>query len=128
MHGDLGNSFWYRTPVTSEIFMALPVTFELGLLAFITAMIIGIPIGMYSAIRQDTIGDYIGRSFAILCIALPGFWLGTLIMVFPSIWWDWSPSIFLIHFADDPLGNLQMFIIPAVIMWCELSPIARSKG
>ncbi|MFM7750113.1 MAG: hypothetical protein ACKPB0_06835, partial [Opitutaceae bacterium] len=50
---------------------------------------VGIPIGVYSAVVQDTVGDYIARSFAIIALALPGFWVGTLVMVFPAIWWGW---------------------------------------
>lgn len=64
-----------------------------------------------------------GRSFAILCISVPGFWLGTLVMIYPSLWWGWSPPILLIPFTEDPLGNLQMFIIPAVIMGMLLSGV-----
>ena len=73
--------------MTEELLDRLPVTLELGLMAFIAAQLIALPIGGYSALRQDPWGDYIGRSFAILCIAVPGFWLGTMIIVFPSIWW-----------------------------------------
>ncbi len=120
--GDLGNSLWQENkPVTELITDKWPVTFELGLLAFIIAQIIALPIGIYSALRQDTWGDYIARSFAIMCIAVPGFWLATMIIVFPSIWWGWSPSIILIPFTEDPIGNLKMFIIPAIIMGMVMS-------
>jgi len=116
LHGDFGMSYWKHIPVIDDILIRLPVTFELAFLALVVAQIIALPIGIYSALRQDTWGDYIGRSFAILCIAVPGFWLGTLIIVFPSIWWGYMPPIRLIHFTDDPLGNLQMFIIPAIVL------------
>ena len=65
------------------------------------------PIGIYSAIRQDTTGDYLTRSFSILMLAVPSFWLGTMVMVFPSIWWGWSPQVRYVAFTDDPLQNLQ---------------------
>jgi len=123
MHGDLGTSIWKSTPVSQEILARIPVTIELGILALVTALVISFPIGIYSAIRQDTGGDYMGRSFAILCISVPGFWLGTLVMIYPSLWWGWSPPILLIPFTEDPLGNLQMFIIPAVIMGMLLSGV-----
>jgi peptide/nickel transport system permease protein len=123
MHGDLGTSLWRQTSVTTEVISAIPVTFELGLMAMLVGLIIAMPIGVYSAIRQDTIGDYIGRSFAILFIAVPGFWLGTMIVVFPSLWWGWSPPIELIPFDDNPLGNLRMFIIPAVVLGMSLSGV-----
>jgi len=119
--GDLGRSLWTDRPVTQEIINRLPISFELGFLALLTALIIALPIGIYSAIRQDTYGDYVARSFAIASIALPSFWLATIVMVFPSIWWGWSPPMQLITFTEDPWGNLRMFIIPSFIMGMVLS-------
>jgi peptide/nickel transport system permease protein len=121
IHGNLGNSLWTNLPVIDEITARWPVTLELGVMAIITAQIIALPIGIYSAIRQDTVGDYVARSFGILCIAIPGFWLATLVIVFPSIWWHYTPSIRLIHFNVDPIGNIKMFIVPALILGMELS-------
>ncbi|MBA7626399.1 Dipeptide transport system permease protein DppB [subsurface metagenome] len=120
--GNLGNSLWQENmPVTELISEKLPVTFELGLMAFIIAQLIALPIGIFSALRQDTWGDYITRSFAIFCIAVPGFWLATIIIVFPSIWWGYSPPFMLIPFTDDPIGNLKMFIIPAIVLGMVMS-------
>jgi len=116
LRGDLGTSLWTGRSVTEEIVGKIPITFELGFLGFIIAQLIAIPIGLYSAIRQDTGGDYLGRSFAIICLSVPGFWLGTMIMVFPSIWWGWAPPMRYIPFLDDPLGNLEQFIIPATLL------------
>jgi len=119
--GDLGTSLWKDTPVLEEIAARWPVTLELGLMGLIIAQLIALPIGIYSALRQDTWGDYIGRSFAILCIAVPGFWLATIIIVFPSIWWGYSPPIMLIRFTEDPIGNLRMFIVPAIVLGMAIS-------
>ena len=85
--GDLGTSLWTGTPVSSLIAERLPITFELGLLALLVSITVAIPIGIYSAIRQDTAGDYLARSFSIIMLSVPSFWLGTLVMVFPSVWW-----------------------------------------
>ncbi len=119
--GHLGESFWGHLDAVEEIAMKWPVTLELGLMGIIVGLLIAVPIGIYSAIRQDTWGDYIGRSVAILCMAVPSFWLGTLIIVFPSIWWGYMPPIMLIPFTEDPLGNLKMFIIPAIILGMEMA-------
>ncbi len=119
--GDLGTRLWIKSPVLDSIRESWPVTFELGLLGLIISQIIALPIGIYSALRQDTWGDYIGRSFAILCIALPGFWLATLVIVFPAIWWGYSPPLIYIPFTEDPIGNLKMLIIPAIILGMALS-------
>ncbi len=121
LQGDLGDSLWKGTPVLDEIATRWPVTLELGFLGLIVANLIALPIGIFSALRQDTWGDYISRSFAIFCIAVPGFWLGTMIIVFPSIWWGYMSPIMLIRFTEDPIGNLQMFIIPAIIMGMAMS-------
>jgi len=119
--GDLGNSLRRRTPVVDDILDRFPVTLELGLMGMIFAQIIAFPVGIYSGLRQDTWGDYIGRSFAIMCIAVPGFWVGTMVIVFPSIWWGYMPPIVYIPFLEDPIGNLQMFIVPAIVLGMVLS-------
>ena len=119
--GDLGNSLRRRTPVVDDILDRFPVTFELGLMGMIFAQIIAFPVGIYSGLRQDTWGDYIGRTFAIMCIAVPGFWVGTMVIVFPSIWWGYMPPIVYIPFLEDPIGNLQMFIVPAIVLGMVLS-------
>ncbi len=114
--GDLGRSFWGPETVLEEIGTRWPVTIELGILALIVGQLMALPIGIYSALRQDTWGDYIGRSFAIMWIAVPGFWIATMVIVYPAIWWDYMPPIMLIPFFKDPIGNLQMFIVPAIIL------------
>jgi len=121
LHGDFGISYWKNIPVIDDILVRLPVTFELAFLALIVAQIIALPIGIFSALRQDTWGDYIGRSFAIGCISIPDFWLGTLIIVFPAIWWGYMPPIIFIPFTEDPIGNLRMFIVPAIILGMAMS-------
>ncbi len=121
LHGDLGKSLWKEIPVTELIAARWPVTAELGILGLIIAQLIALPIGIYSALRQDTWGDYLARSFAIFCIAVPGFWLGTMVIVFPSIWWGWTPPISLIKFSEDPIGNLEMFILPALVLGMSTS-------
>jgi len=121
LQGDLGTSLVRTTSVSEEIGARWPVTLELGILALIVAQLIALPIGIYSALRQDTWGDYIGRSFAIMCIAVPSFWVATMVIVFPSKWWGWSPPIMLIRFTEDPIGNLQMFIVPAIVLGMAMS-------
>ncbi len=120
LQGNLGESFWQRQPVLKLIGLKWPITAELGIMGIIIGQLIALPIGVYSALRQDKIGDYIGRSFAILAISVPGFWLGTLIIVFPAIWWGHMPPIMLIRFADDPIGNLGMFLTPAIVLGLAL--------
>jgi peptide/nickel transport system permease protein len=121
IRGDLGNSLWRKTPVVEEIAKRFPVTIELGLLAFVMAQLIAFPIGIYSAIRQETLGDYTGRGFAILLVAVPDFWIGTMIVVFGSIWWGYAPPIRFIGLFDDPVGHFKMLLIPAAVLGMALA-------
>jgi peptide/nickel transport system permease protein len=123
LHADLGRSLWQNTPVTELLFNRLPVTFELGLLALLVGLAIALPIGTYSALRQDTKGDYIARSFSILLLAVPSFWLATMVIVFPSVWWGWSPEVNYVRFGDAPLQNLKQMALPAVVLGASLSAI-----
>ncbi len=123
VRGDFGHSLWKNYPILPELLHRFPVTIELVLIAMVIAMLIAFPIGIYSAIRQDTIGDYIGRSFAIAAIAIPGFWIGTMVIVFPSIWWGWAPPVVFVHLSQNPIENLKIMIIPAVIMGMSMSGI-----
>ncbi len=115
-HGILGESLWGAGSVEEEIFDRLPVTLQLGVMAIVIGLVIALPVGVYSAIRQDTAADYLGRSIAIIGLATPNFWLAIMVMLYPSLWWNWSPSMLLIPFSEDPLGNLGMFLIPSLIL------------
>ena len=117
LHGTFGTSLHGRTYSIEQIIARrLPITMELGLLALVIALVIALPVGVYSAMRQDTAADYVGRSAAIIGLATPNFWLGMLVIVFPSIWWQWQPPLEHVSFADAPLRNLGFFIIPAAIV------------
>ncbi len=111
--GDFGSSLWQEQSVIAEIGERLPTTFQLGFMALFVALIVAVPIGVWSAIRQDTRGDYLGRSFSILMLAVPGFWMGTMVMVFPSIWWGISPEVRSHERISDSGCVLQGQRIPA---------------
>jgi peptide/nickel transport system permease protein len=121
--GSLGNSLWTNTPVMEEIMFRLPVTFELGVMALLVSLIVGVPIGVYAALKQDTIGDYVLRTLSIMALAIPGFWVGTLVMVFPSIWWGWSPSVRYVPFSQDPWAHFIQLLIPALILGKAFSAV-----
>ena len=121
LQGDLGTTLRGELPITPKILARLPVTLELGVFAVIIGLMISLPIGIYSAIRQNTIGDYAGRGIAVTFISVPTFWTATMVMLYPAIWWGWSPSLGLIPFTEDPLGNLGMFLLPAAILGTVLS-------
>ena len=117
LQGALGQSLWgAHFSVEEKIIGRLPVTIQLGVMAIVIGLVIALPVGIYSAIRQDTAADYAGRSVAIIGLATPNFWLGTMVMLYPGIWWGWSPPIEMIPFTEDPLGNIGMFLIPSLIL------------
>ena len=115
-HGSLGESLMGRGAVTEKIIGRLPVTIELGVLAIVIGLVIALPVGIYSAIRQDTAADYLGRSIAIIGLATPNFWLALMVMIFPAIWWGWTPPLVYIPFTEDPLGSLKGLFTPSLIL------------
>ena len=123
-HGTLGTSLWGGFTVEEKILARLPVTLELGLLAIVIGLLIALPVGIYSAIRQDTAADYLGRSIAIIGLATPNFWLALMVMLYPAIWWNWTPPLKMIPFVEDPLGNLGVFIVPSLILGTAMSAAA----
>ena len=114
--GNLGKSLRTQLAITPMIATRIPITFELGIMGILIGLIISLPIGVYSAIRQDTIPDYILRSIAIILISVPSFWIATLVVLYASIWWGWAPPMEFISFFKDPLGNLGIMIIPALVL------------
>jgi peptide/nickel transport system permease protein len=116
VRGDLGESLWTRRPVMQELAQRLPVTAELALYATLIALVIALPIGVLAAARQDTLADYVARSVAILGLSMPGFWLGTLLIVMPAIWWGWRPVTGFTDFRQDPLGHVVQMLLPAVVL------------
>jgi peptide/nickel transport system permease protein len=124
LEGDFGQSIWHADSVLKdEIGPRWPVSLELAVFGLIIALIISLPIGIYSALRQDTWGDYAARTFAILCISVPSFWLGTLVIVFPSIWWNYTQPITFTYFQADPLKNLSIMILPSIVLGMSMAGI-----
>jgi peptide/nickel transport system permease protein len=119
--GDLGVSFWTREPVLDEIWRRLPVSLELALLAMFFGLLIALPAGILSAVRQDSWLDYVFRTIAIGGLSIPGFWMATVIIVSASIYWKWVPPMRFTPFLRDPPANLSQFILPAIILGFALS-------
>ena len=116
LQGTLGKSLYTHLPVEERILARLPVTIELGVMAIVIGLVIALPVGIYSAIRQDTAADYAGRSVAIVGMSTPNFWLALMVMIYPALWWGWMPAPEYIPFTEDPLGNLGILIIPSLIL------------
>ncbi|MCY4483010.1 MAG: ABC transporter permease [Spirochaetaceae bacterium] len=117
LHGDLGTTLTTDEPVW-ETFVRprIPVSLELGFISLLILLLLAVPIGTYSAIRQNTLGDYVGRGLSILMLSIPEFWIATIVLVFPSIYFGWSPPIEYVRLMENPRQNLIMFLIPAAIL------------
>jgi peptide/nickel transport system permease protein len=119
--GDLGTSLWSGEEVIVEIGNRLPVSIQLAGMALIWTILLGVPIGIISAIKQDTWVDYLLRSWAIGGLSIPGFWLATLIVVFGAYWFGWLPPMDYVPLTENPLQNLSQFFLPSLILSIALS-------
>jgi len=116
LRGDWGESAYTFKPVLEEMGPKIGVTFELAFLAILFAVTIGVPIGVYSAMRQDRWPDYVLRSFAIFGLSVPGFLIATIVLALLAKNFGWIPSIRYQSLREDPIANLQQMWMPALIV------------
>lgn len=116
LKGDLGNSLWSRKPVTEIVQDKLGVTLELAIMSLVIGTIVGISIGVISAVSQNSPLDYILRSVAVLGLSVPNFALATLIIVLPTLWWGWSPPLTYTPIGDGLWTHISQFFTPAAIL------------
>lgn len=114
--GDLGESLWTRQPVLGELARRMPVTLMLGFLSLAVAVVIGVPIGILSAVRPDGALDFFARSAAILGLSVPGFVQAIVVILLPAIWWGWTPRMGFTELAEGPATYLLQFVLPAIIL------------
>src|SRR6266545_1004682 len=120
LRGDFGNSYWTRQPILDEFVGRFPVTLELAALTILVSVVI------VSAVRQDTISDYVARVLAIFALSVPYFGLAVLVVVLPSIYFKWTPVWTYVPFTTDPLENLKILIVPATVFGItRAGPIMR---
>ena len=122
LQGTLGQSMGgSAASIEDRLIGRLPVTIQLGVMAIVIGLLIALPVGIYSAIRQDTAADYVGRTTGIIGMSVPNFWLAIMVMIYPVIWWGWSPPLEWIPFTEDPLGSLKGLFIPSLILGTGMS-------
>ncbi len=122
LRGDLGYSIRTGRPVLVEITERLPATLELAAAATLIAVAIGLPLGLLSAMRPRSRADVIARIGGLIGLSLPSFWLGTLIIVFFSLYLRWLPNTGgYVDFVHDPLGNVALIVLPAVTLGVALA-------
>ncbi|NJD66646.1 MAG: ABC transporter permease [Chloroflexi bacterium] len=121
LRGDLGNSIISDRPVTQHLRERVAVTVELGILALIASQLIALPVGIISAVRQDSIVDHLARSLSILLLAVPSFWLALLAITYGFVWFGWTPPLRYAEIWDDPASNIRSLWVPALILGAALS-------
>ncbi|HKA65044.1 MAG TPA: ABC transporter permease [Methyloceanibacter sp.] len=127
---DFGNSMWTGRPITEEIALRFQLSLQIAIMATITAVLLAIPLGTISAVKQNTWIDYVVRAFSIAGIAMPSFWLGILIILgllitTKSVFGvSWMPPIKYVPLWVDPLYNLSMTIFPALATGYRYSAVA----
>lgn len=123
---DFGQSYWTRQPILDEFVRRFPVTLELAVLTILVSVVIGVGVGIVSAVRQDTVTDYVGRILAILALSVPYFGLAVLVVVLPSIYFRWTPVYTYVPFTVDPIQNLKILTVPALVFGVtRAGPIMR---
>ncbi len=113
LRGDLGESIG-GTPVVHEIASALPVTIELATLSLLVAVAVGVPAGVFAAMRRGRASDHLVSAGGVLGLSLPGFWLGTLLILVFALWLGWLPGGRSVPLTEDPVGNLRHMVLPVL--------------
>ena len=116
LHLDFGKSLIQSTPILDDLKDRFPITMELAIMALILAAIVAVPLGVFSAVNQDKIGDYVARIVAIAGVAMPTFWTGILLIFFLVLVFDWLPPLGYVDIWEDPLKNLQQLVFPALAL------------
>jgi len=116
VHGDFGTSLVTGRAVAGTLLPALEITLELTIIASVVATAIAIPLGVFAARRANRPSDLAVRTVTLLGIAIPDFWLATLLLLFTSTVFHWTPSVIWVSFPEDPLGNLSQIWMPTAIL------------
>ena len=116
VRGDLGKSFWRDEPISELIKRRGPITAQIALLAVTLSWLIGVPIGILSAVRRNTVADYLSHVLVIFFVAVPAFWLALLVVLAGVLIFNWRPSLTVIQLWEDPARNLQMTLGPAIVL------------
>lgn len=116
LRGDFGLSTATRQEITPELRDRLGTTLELAVVTIVMTLLIGVPVGAISAIKSGSLVDYVARFFSILGLSVPSFWLGTLVVTLPAYWWGWTPVKQWKTLGDDPLQNLALLLLPALVL------------
>jgi peptide/nickel transport system permease protein len=116
LHGDLGESLRMQKPVRELILEKLPVTIELAAFAMVIALLIGVPMGILSAVKRNTAWDYVANAVALWGLSTPNFWLGIMLILLFSVTLGWLPASGFVSPFEDWKANLAALIMPAFVL------------
>jgi len=114
--GSLGRSFFRGDKVSELILHRGPISAEIGLMSVLISWLIGLPIGIVSAFRPNSLSDNVARTMSVLFLAIPGFWLGMLIVLAALFWFNYKAPLVVVQLWQDPWTNLQLVIGPALVL------------
>lgn len=121
VRGDLGSSFWTKEPISALILRRGPITMQIALMAVLFSWLVGVPIGMLSAMWRNTSFDYLARLGITIFIAVPSFWVGLLTILFTVLVFTWRPPLSIVQIWEDPVTNLSMTLLPAFALGLGLA-------
>lgn len=123
-HLDFGQSLWTGNSIMDEVWVRLPLTLELAVIASALAVVIAIPLGIVAAVKQDTWVDYAIRIFSVGGLAMPSFWIGIMLVLGTLTFFGWAPPLVYTSFFDDPVANLSQLVLPAISVGYRYSAVS----
>lgn len=123
VRGDLGTSWATGQPVSERILQSLPVSLEITAFSIILAIVIGVPLGVVSAVKQNTAIDYLVRFVAVVGLSVPSFVIATVLLILPAIWWSWSPPVGYKAFWEDPGVHLIQMSLPLAALAVSVAAV-----
>ena len=123
LRGDLGRSIHQRRPVIDLLAARFPVTLELALLSVLAASTVAIPIGIYTAVKPGSVGDFVGNFVALMGVSAPNFWVALILIVVFAVHLRWLPAGGFVRITDDPVAHVQRMILPVVTLGTALMAV-----
>ncbi len=123
LRGDLGESIRTRESVTRIVGLKLPITLQLAAYALLIALLIAVPAGVFSAVRRNSLWDYLASGVSLGGVSIPNFWLGIMLILFFSVRLGWLPASGYVPLTQDPLGNTTRMLMPAFVLGTALAAV-----
>ena len=123
LRGDLGESIRTRESVVRTVTRKLPITLELASLSLLVALAISIPAGVFSAVRRNTLWDFLANAVSLCGLSVPSFWLGIMLILLLSVRLHWLPASGFVPLLENPWANLQRMVMPAFVLGAGLAAV-----